>query len=167
VSGGPLPDRPLPPASIDATDHRIIELLQLDGRAPYETVAATVGVSTEDVRERVEAMLDAGVIDIVAVTDPLQLGYARQAMLGIIASGPVQPIGAAMASIEEVIYQARTTGGFDLLAEVVGTSDAHLLELVTRIRRLPGVSRIHTFLYQELVKETYAYGVGVAPGDRS
>ncbi|MBV9830159.1 MAG: Lrp/AsnC ligand binding domain-containing protein [Marmoricola sp.] len=92
------------------------------------------------------------------MTDPMQLGYPRMAMLGIVTDGPAAPVGEAIAGIEEVIYEARTTGGFDLIVELVGTSDAHLLELVTRIRQLPGVTHIDTFLYQELVKATYAYG---------
>ena len=102
--------------------------------------------------------MDDGVIEIVAVTDPMQLGYPRMAMLGILTEGPAEPVGEMIARIEEVIYEARTSGGFDLLVELVGTNDAHLLELVTRIRQLPGVTHIDTFLYQELVKETYAYG---------
>ena len=53
-----------------------------------------------------------------------------------------------------------TAGGFDILAEVVGRSDAHLLELVTRgSGRSPGVVSIHTFLYLELEKQTYTWGV--------
>jgi Lrp/AsnC family transcriptional regulator for asnA, asnC and gidA len=167
VSLVPLRDEPLPPGRLDDVDRAIIEQLQTDGRAPFGSVAARVGTSEDDVGARVEALLSEGVIDIVAVTDPLQLGYPRQAMLGILTDAPSQPIGEEVARIEEVIYQARTTGGFDLLVEVVGTSDAHLLELVTRIRRIPGVTRIHTFLYQELVKETYAYGAGSSSGGGS
>ena len=153
------------PASLDLTDRRIIERLQADGRVPYAEIAQAIGIEEEDVRARAHRLSEAGVIDVVAVTDPLQLGYPRQAMLGVVVAGPSAPVGDLLAAIEEVIYLARTTGDFDLFAEVVGTSDVHLLELVTRIRRLPGVTRIHTFLYQELVKETYTYGTGWGPVD--
>jgi Lrp/AsnC family transcriptional regulator, regulator for asnA, asnC and gidA len=157
VSVVPVDDA-LPPHPLDDVDRAIVEMLQLDGRVAFDSVAAAVGTDEDDVRTRVETLLAHGVVDIVAVTDPLQLGYPRQAMLGILVDGPSQQVGLEIAQIEEVIYQARTTGGFDLLVELVGTSDAHLLELVARIRRVPRVSRIHTFLYQELVKENYAYG---------
>ena len=144
---------------LDHADRRIIEHLQHDGRVPFTTIAADLGIDEDDVRSRVEELRSAGVISIVAVTDPLQLGYPRNAMLGIEVDGEVKPAAEALGRIEEIIYLALTEGdGFDLLAEVVGTSDAHLLELATRIRSLPGVRRIHTFLYEELIKETYAYG---------
>ena len=150
---------------LDAIDRRIIERLQEDGRMPFATIAEGLDVTHDEVRERAQRLITDGVIDVVAVTDPLMLGYPRMAMLGVVTDGPARPVGEAIARIDEVIYQALTGGGFDVLVEVVGTSDAHLLELVTRIRRLPGVNRIHTFLYQELVKETDAYGAGVDPVD--
>jgi Lrp/AsnC family transcriptional regulator for asnA, asnC and gidA len=100
------------------------------------------------------------VMQIVAVTDPLQLGFARQAMVGVIVEGDLKPVAEALAAVEEVDYVVITAGGFDILAEVVGQSDAHLLELVTsRIRPIPGVKSIHTFLYLELQKQTYSWGV--------
>ena len=153
------------PASLDLTDRRIVERLQADGRVSFAAVAQELGLGEPEVEQRAERLREAGVIDVVAVTDPLQLGYPRQAMLGVVVDGPSEPVGDLLAAIDEVIYLASTTGGFDLFAEVVGTSDVHLLELVTRIRRLPGVTRIHTFLYQELVKETYTYGTGWGPAD--
>ena len=149
---------------LDRTNRRIIEHLQHDGRVPFTTIAADLGVEPAEVESRIAELRSAGVIDVVAVTDPLQLGYPRNAMLGIEVDGAVKPVAEALEQIEEVVYLALTDGGFDLLAEVVGTSDAHLLELVTRIRPLPGVKRIHTFLYQELVKETYAYGTADIEG---
>jgi Lrp/AsnC family transcriptional regulator for asnA, asnC and gidA len=81
-------------------------------------------------------------------------------MLGVIVEGELKPVAEAIAAISEVDYVVITAGGFDILAEVVGESDAHLLELVTsRIRPIPGVVTIHTFLYLELEKQTYTWGV--------
>jgi Lrp/AsnC family transcriptional regulator for asnA, asnC and gidA len=96
-----------------------------------------------------------------AVSDPLQLGFARQAMLGItVEKGQEKRIGQRLAEVPEIVYIVLTAGGFSILAEVVGTSDAHLLELVTSvIKPTPGVLTIHTFLYQELEKQTYTWGV--------
>jgi Lrp/AsnC family transcriptional regulator, regulator for asnA, asnC and gidA len=143
---------------LEPNDRRIIDHLQNDGRTPFSVIAEDLGIGEAAVASRVEELRSAGVFDIVAVTDPLQLGYPRNAMLGIEVDGDAKLVAESIELIEEVVYLALTEGGFDLMAEVVGTSDAHLLELVTRIRPIPGVRRIHTFLYQELVKETYAYG---------
>jgi Lrp/AsnC family transcriptional regulator for asnA, asnC and gidA len=145
---------------IDPASKAIIEQLQQDGRRSYATIGASVGLSEEAVRHRVTQLIDSGVMQIVAVTDPLQLGFARQAMVGVIVEGELKPVAEALAAIEEVDYVVITAGGFDILAEVVGQSDAHLLELVTsRIRPIPGVVSIHTFLYLELQKQTYSWGV--------
>ncbi len=158
MSAGALSDDSSTGTRFDDADRHIIERLQADGRVAFAALATDLGLREEDVTARVDALLGAGVIRIVAVTDPLQLGYHRQAMLGVVTDETARAVGEAISLIDEVIYLARTSGEFDLLAEVVGRSDVELLELVTRIRRLPGVQRIHTFLYQELVKETYEYG---------
>jgi Lrp/AsnC family transcriptional regulator for asnA, asnC and gidA len=151
----------LPPrTAIDPVSKSIIELLQQDGRRPYAEVAAALGISEDEVERRVRRLTERGVIQIVAVTDPLQLGFARQAMLGVAVQGPLDHVVAALTAIEEVVYVVVTAGDFDVLVEVVGDSDAHLLELVTsRIRPIPGVTSIHTFLYLELAKQTYTWGV--------
>ena len=111
-------------------------------------------------QRRVAGLTERGVMQIVAVTDPLQLGFARQAMLGIKVTGTLKPVAEAIATIEEVVYLVITAGDFDLMVEVVGDSDAHLLELVTsRIRPIPGVATIHTYLSLQLEKQTYTWGV--------
>lgn len=145
---------------LDPVSRAIIKLLQEDGRRPYASIAASVGISEDAVQQRVDQLVSSGVMQIVAVTDPLQLGFARQAMIGLIVEGELKPVAEALAAIEEIDYVVITAGGFDILAEVVGHSDAHLLELVTaRIRPIAGVVSIHTFLYLELQKQTYTWGV--------
>ena len=67
---------------LDDVSRAIIEQLQEDGRRPYARIATAVGLSEAAVRQRVQRLLDAGVMQIVAVTDPLQLGFAREAMVG-------------------------------------------------------------------------------------
>jgi Lrp/AsnC family transcriptional regulator for asnA, asnC and gidA len=146
---------------LDPVSKSIIEMLQVDGRRPYDSIAAELGISEDSVVNRVKQLTDAGVIQITAVSDPLQLGFARQAMLGITAErNATKQVAKALADIPDVVYVVITAGGFDILVEVVGESDAHLLELVTaRIRPIPGVAAIHTFLYLELEKQTYNWGV--------
>jgi len=147
--------------ALDPVSKSIIEMLQVDGRRAYDSIAAELGITEDSVVQRVKQLTDAGVIQITAVSDPLQLGFGRQAMLGInVESNLTKQVATALADIPDVVYVVITAGGFDILVEVVGQSDAHLLELVTaRIRPIPGVLSIHTFLYLELQKQTYTWGV--------
>jgi Lrp/AsnC family transcriptional regulator, regulator for asnA, asnC and gidA len=145
---------------LDDVSRAIIEQLQQDGRRPYARIAAAVGLSEAAVRQRVQRLLDAGVMQIVAVTDPLELGFGRQAMVGIRVSGPVSPVADAIAELDEVDYVVVTAGSFDLLAEVVAESDEGLLEILSdQIRTIPGVVTTETFVYLRLRKQTYSWGV--------
>src|SRR5206468_6316302 len=117
-----------PHVPLDDTSKRIIEQLQADGRRPYAAIGKAVGLSEAAVRQRVQRLLEAGVMQIVAVTDPVTLGFSRQAMVGVTVDGDVDPVGDALSALPEVDYVVITAGSFDLLAEVVCENDDHLLE---------------------------------------
>jgi Lrp/AsnC family transcriptional regulator, regulator for asnA, asnC and gidA len=153
--------RPDPPAAqIDSVSKGIIEQLQKDGRMPYAAIGKAVGLSEAAVRQRVQRLLDNGVMQIVAVTDPVQMGFARQAMIGIHAEGDLDPIAEKLSHMSEVDYVILTAGSFDVMVEVVCESDDHLLELLSkRIRAIPGVRGIESFVYLRLHKQTYSWGV--------
>jgi Lrp/AsnC family transcriptional regulator, regulator for asnA, asnC and gidA len=157
VSRMPRPRVLQPP--LDETSKRIIEQLQEDGRRPYAAIGKAVGLSEAAVRQRVQRLLDAGVMQIVAVTDPLQVGFARQAMIGIRVEGDVAEVADQLSEMAEVDYVVVTAGSYDLLAEVVCEDDDHLLDLLTRrIRALPGVRSTETFMYLKLRKQLYNWG---------
>jgi Lrp/AsnC family transcriptional regulator for asnA, asnC and gidA len=144
----------------DDVDKAIIAELQQDGRRAYATIAESVGLSEGAIRQRVKRLTEAGVIQIVAVTDPMQLGFARQAMVGVHVTGPLEPVADALAEIDEIDYVVLTAGQYDLLVELVCESDEHLLQLVSsRIRAIPGVRNTDTFVYLKLRKQTYSWGV--------
>ncbi len=144
---------------LDSISKAIIEQLQADGRRAYARIAGSVGLSEAAVRQRVARLIDAGVMQIVAVTNPLQLGFSRQAMIGIKTEGNLQPIVDALQALDEVDYLVITAGSFDLLVEVVCTDDNHLLELMnSRIRTIPGVRATESFVYLKLAKQTYHWG---------
>jgi Lrp/AsnC family transcriptional regulator, regulator for asnA, asnC and gidA len=144
----------------DDVDKAIIAQLQQDGRRAYATIAESVGLSEGAIRQRVKRLTEAGVIQIVAVTDPMQLGFARQAMVGVHVTGPLEPVADALAEIDEIDYVVLTAGQYDLLVELVCESDEHLLQLVSsRIRAIPGVRNTDTFVYLKLRKQTYSWGV--------
>ncbi|WP_435130960.1 Lrp/AsnC family transcriptional regulator [Actinacidiphila sp. bgisy144] len=146
-------------ASIDAVSKAIIEQLQEDGRRPYAAIGKAVGLSEAAVRQRVQKLLDQGVMQIVAVTDPLTVGFRRQAMVGVNVEGDLEPVADALAALDEVEYVVLTAGSFDLLVEIVCEDDDHLLEMINkRIRALPGVRTTETFVYLKLRKQTYTWG---------
>lgn len=151
---------PKPPAPLDEVSKAIIEQLQQDGRRSYAAIGKVVGLSEAAVRQRVQRLIDSGVMQVVAVTDPLELGFARQAMVGIKVTGRLEPVADALGELDEVDYVVVTAGSHDLLAEVVCESDEHLLELISgRIRTIPGVVATETFMYLKLHKQTYSWGV--------
>lgn len=143
----------------DEVSRAIIEQLQSDGRRSYAAIGQAVGLSEAAVRQRVQKLIDSGVMQIVAVTDPMQIGFARQAMVGISCTGDVETIAAKIAGIPEVDYLVITAGSWDILAEVVLEDDDHLLRLINRsIRSIEGVDSTETFLYLKLTKQTYNWG---------
>jgi len=150
--------RPLS-GGIDDTSKAIIEQLQADGRTSYASIAKRVGLSDAAVRARVQRLLDDKVMQIVAVTDPLQLGFTRQAMVGVRTEGDTGLVADAVAKMSQVSYVVTTAGSFDLIIEVVCEDDEELLELVLRrIRTLTGVVSTETFVYLKLNKQHYNWG---------
>jgi Lrp/AsnC family transcriptional regulator for asnA, asnC and gidA len=145
--------------NLDDVSKAIIEQLQQDGRRPYATIGRAVGLSEAAVRQRVQRLLESGVVQIVAVTDPLQVGFPRAAMIGVRVDGDVEVVADRLAAMAEVDYLVVTAGGYDVMAEVVCEDDDHLLEVVNRkIRAIPGVRQTETFVYLKLRKQIYTWG---------
>ncbi len=145
--------------TLDAPAKEIIRLLQRDGRASYSEIAKQVGLSEAAVRQRVGKLMDNGVMQIVAVTDPSQLGFHRQAMIGIRVSGDAREVAEKIATIDQVDYLVLTTGRFDILAEIVCANDHELSEVLHgAIRTTPGVMDTETFTYLSIEKEHYDWG---------
>jgi len=152
-------DRKPPNGVLDDVSKSIIEHLQTDGRRSYASIAKSVGLSEAAVRQRVQRLLDSDVMQIVAVTDPLQMGFTRQAMVGIRAEGELNLVADRLTAMPEVDYVVTTAGSFDLIIEVVCEDDDELLNLLSRrIRTLPGVVSTETFVYLKLNKQHYNWG---------
>ena len=144
---------------LDDVSKRIVELLQEDGRQPFVTIAREVGLSEAAVRQRVQKLIDGDVMQIVAVTDPLQVGFTRQAMVGVLVPGDVRLVADALCEMPEVSYVVTTAGSFDLLVEVVCEDDDHLLDdVMGQIRGLPGVGATQTNVSLKLNKQQYRWG---------
>ena len=153
-AGRPGPSRVV----IDDVSKLIIEQLQQDGRRSYAAIGKAVGLSEAAVRQRVQRLVDGGVMQIVAVTDPMTLGFHRQTMIGIKCEGDLERVADHLAHMDEIDYVVITSGSFDVLVEVVCEDDDHLLEILSQVRGVPSVTSTETFVYLKLRKQTYSWG---------
>jgi len=146
--------------ALDNTDRSLIDLLQKDGRASFTALAKAVGLSEGAVRQRVQRLLRDDLMQIVAVTDPVNVDLTRQAMVGISVDG-VDPrdVAGKLSELENVHYVVLCAGRYDLLAELVCRDDDHMLDVLgEEIRKIPGVSGTELFVYLKLAKQNYAWG---------
>ena len=117
-----------------------------------------LALSEAAARARVQKLLDSEVMQVVAVTDPTQVGFTRQAMIGVRTEGDPMKVGDRLAQVPEVDYVVTTAGSFDLLVEVVCEDDPHLLDVIRQVRELEGVVSSETFVYLKLNKQHYNWG---------
>ena len=147
-----------PAVKLDPVNRRIIEILQREGRCPYTPIARELGISEAAVRARVQRLTDAGVLDVVAVTNPLKLGFDVMALVGVQANSDLGHVADVVSEWAETSYVVITSGSYDLLVEVVCEHNRHLLDVVQRLREIDGVKSTETFMYLDMVKMTYAWG---------
>jgi len=147
------------PIHLDDVSKAIVEQLQTDGRRSYAEIGKAVGLSEAAVRQRVQKLTEAGVMQVVAVTDPMQLGFYRQAMIGVRVVGDTAHVAEKLSQIRAVDYVVLTAGSFDILAEVVCENDDELIDLLNKqIRTIAGVQSTETFVYLRLQKQFYNWG---------
>lgn len=145
--------------SLDDVSRAIVEQLQTDGRKSYSDIGRAVELSEAAVRQRVQKLIETGVMQIVAVTDPMTLGFNRQAMIGIRTSGDARVVADQLSDVASVEYVVLTAGSFDIMVEVVCRDDDGLLELLNgTIRMIPGVVETEVFTYLQLKKQQYNWG---------
>ena len=151
----------MPPFDLDETDKAIIRELQADGRMPFTKLGPLVGLSQSATRQRVNRLIEAGVMQVVAVTDPHKVGLEVQAMVCLRATGDLRVVADELAKLEPVEYVVITAGAYDLLAEVVCVDNDHLLAALNdSIRTIDGVTEVQVLTYLDLTMQTYAWGTG-------
>ena len=146
------------PPPLDEANRGIIEILQRDGRSGFSAIGRELGLSETAVRTRVHRLMDAGVLDVVAVTNPLKLGFDVMALVGVQAQADLDRVAREVSAWRETSYVVITSGSFDLVVEVVCEDNRHLLDIVQRMREIDGVKSTETFMYLDMVKMTYAWG---------
>ena len=144
---------------LDDVGKAILRQLQQDGRRSYTAIGAAVGLSEAAVRQRVKALVDSGVLQIVAVADPITLGFGVMATVGVAVSGDAREAAETISRISEVDYCVLTSGRYDLQLELVCRDNEHLLSVINdRIRTVPGVRETETSICLRVHKQTYDYG---------
>ena len=148
------------PIELDDIDKRIVTELQRDGRISYADLGPIVGLSPAAVRQRVQRILDSGVVQVVGVTDPSAVGYPVMAMLGVQVDGDVTSIADAIAAVDGVIYIVMSAGSFDLMVEVICEDTMALLDLINRkVKTVPGVRQVESFMYFGIHTHRFGWGV--------
>ncbi|MDX6378820.1 MAG: hypothetical protein QOE98_3123 [Gaiellaceae bacterium] len=141
------------PVRLEPLDRAIIGELTHDGRRPYLQIARNLGISEAQVRQRVRHITDAGVAEIIAIANPLGLGYTTTAWLAItVAAGrPVRELADRLGALPFITYVAICAGRFDLFTEIMCTSDDELLQVLDDdVRTLPGIASLEVAIYIDL-----------------
>ena len=149
---------PVAPARrVDDLDRAIIEALQENGRESFRRIASRLEVSEGTVRARYTRLTKEGILQVVAVTNPLGLGF-DQALIGVKTTGPPSVVADEISRWPEADYVVVTAGRYDIVVEVVTSDRQELLELTDRMRALDGVVSTETFFYLEMWKQLYDWG---------
>ena len=144
---------------LDPITKAIIEQLQEDGRRSYAAIARAVGLSEAATRQRVQRLIDEGIVQIAAVTDAAAIGFHRMALLGVKVEGDIRQVAEKLSGLNEAEYVVICAGQFDLLVELICEDDEHLLRTIDEsVRTVPGVRNTETFVYLKVVKENYQWG---------
>jgi Lrp/AsnC family transcriptional regulator for asnA, asnC and gidA len=150
---------PVDESALDEIDRAIIARLQVDGRLPYSKLGPAVGLSEAAVRQRVQRLTESGLMQVVAVTDPLVSRDAVMAMVRLRVQGDSRLVAEQISALPEAIYVVAVSGPFDVIAELVcGSREELLTVLDEQIRTLPGVTETESSVYLRLYKHSFAYG---------
>jgi Lrp/AsnC family transcriptional regulator for asnA, asnC and gidA len=149
---------------IDALDRQLIETLQENGRESFRQVAERLHVAEGTIRSRYRRLAAANVVQVTAITNPLKLGFEAMAMVGVRTAGPARQVAEVIGEWPEASYVVVTFGHFDLLVELVCLDNAHLHDVIDRIRRIEAVTTAEAFIYHELTKQMYNWGARPSEG---
>ena len=144
-------------ANLDEIDQKILEALRQDGRTPFAQIAEQLSVSPGMIRMRYNRLVEMGLLKVVAITNPLRMGYEAMAMIGIRTDGQrMLEVAEKVAEFDEVVYLVVTSGRYDIMAEVFCTDHADLLRFLTeKLYCIEGVRESESFLQLKIVKEVY------------
>jgi len=143
--------------SLDETDLKIIEALRKDGRVAFAQIAEQLNVSPGMIRQRYNRLVEKGYLRVVAITNPLRMGFTSMAMIGIRVDGSkLLTVAEKVSRLDEVIYMIISSGRFDIFAEVVCRNHEDLLRFITeKLSVIDGVRESESFMHLKIIKEVY------------
>ena len=143
--------------ALDDIDRFIIEAMRQDGRVAFAQIAQQLNVSPGMIRMRYSRLVEAGLLKVVAISNPLRMGYTTMAMIGIHTDGEhMLEVAEKVSAFEEVIYLIVVSGRFDIVAEVVCRDHADLLRFLTeKLYKVEGVRESESFMHLRIQKEVY------------
>ncbi len=150
---------------VDDIDRSIISHLQFNGRAPYTKIAEELDISEGAVRRRVNKLIDAGVMQIVAIVEPDKLGWNETSIIGInVQANRIEEVAEAVSRLPEVSYLVQAAGEFDLLAEVFCRKREHYVSFLNdKLQQIPGVEHTQSFMILKMHKLSYRWGEAEPP----
>ena len=150
------------PKTIDALDNKIIKLLQKDGRISNTDMAKSLKMSEAAIRARVKRLIDEEIVQIVAVRNPLRLGFHITGDLYIdVEMAKIDRVLEALQRLPELWYIVMTTGETNINAEFVVKSLDDLNDLVYhKMSAIDGIRKVSTSVIMKYVKRNYEFGTG-------
>jgi len=143
--------------NLDETDLKIIDALHKDGRVAFAQIAEQLNVSPGMIRQRYNRLVEQGYLKVVAITNPLRMGFTTMAMIGIRVDGSkLLTVAEKVSKLDEVIYMIISSGRFDIFAEVVCRSHEDLLRFITeKLSVIDGIRESESFMHLKIIKEVY------------
>jgi Lrp/AsnC family transcriptional regulator for asnA, asnC and gidA len=150
---------------LDDLDREIISFLQYDGRMPFTKIAHELDTTEATVRRRVKQLTDSGMMQIVAIVEPHDMGWEEAAMIGIsVKANLISSVADEIAKLPEVAYLFQAAGGFDLIAEVFCKDREHYVSFLNnKLQQIPGVERTQSFMILKMHKLSYRWGEAEPP----
>jgi len=148
---------------IDGIDCEIIRLLQKDGRIANTEIAKKTGISEATVRSRLDRLVKEHYIQIVAVSNPMKLGFKIVGNIRIFVEiKKMDQIIKKLQKLKPLWFIVQSTGGTGIETEFVVRDMDELNELIfENINRIDGVIRTETSLFLKYIKRQYDWGTAL------
>ena len=149
--------------ALDQVDCRMIELLQKDGRISNTEIAKKIGISEATVRTRLNRLIREEFIQIVAVSNPMKLGFDMVGNIRIhVEIKKMTKIIRELKKLKPLWFIVQTTGGTGIDTEFVVKSLDELNDLIfEKINKIDGVVKTETSLFLKYIKRQYDWGTAI------
>jgi Lrp/AsnC family transcriptional regulator for asnA, asnC and gidA len=152
---------------LDATERRMVELLQQDGRLTVTQLARSLGVTDVTARRKLKRLLGDGIIRVVATVDPFDVGYETPVIIGLkVQRGELDSVAEQLSALPQVRYVGASTGRVDLIIEVVIRTNQDLAGfLMNELAQIEGITDSETNLIVRIYKQSWDWAIRNAAED--